>query len=251
MNLHQIPDHILELVYPSALYCICCGKIIDRTRTYRLCNECMRSIRWTKEPTCRKCGKQLSPQNPTSLCFNCREHPHRYDIGFTCCEYGMNPRSIVFALKYGSRTDIGITIAEIMHDRMRQIRDETGLMYDVAIPVPMYAGKQRIRGYNQAAVIAKHFAALEDVPYTEKAIRRIRNTRPLRGLTPAERQQMLSEAIVLNDTSGIEHRDVLLIDDIYTTGATADAITDILLAGGADRVYILTFAAGADVIKSA
>lgn len=164
----------------------------------------------------------------------------------------MNPRSMLFALKYHGRTDIGITIAEVMADRMGQIRRETGLVYDAILPVPMNPEKEKQRGYNQASVIGRRLAALEGVSYLDKALRRTRNTAPLRGMTPAERRQVLSGTmeVVPGAEAAIRGRDLLLVDDIYTTGSTMDVAAEVLLAAGAERVYIFTFAAGADVIKT-
>ena len=110
----NIWDIFLDLIYPPDLYCICCGKIIDSTRTYRLCNECMDGIKWANGRLCAKCGKLLSASNPGNICFNCREHPHQFDHGYTCTEYGTHERAMVFALKYHSRADIGVTVGEIM-----------------------------------------------------------------------------------------------------------------------------------------
>jgi competence protein ComFC len=243
---------LLDLVYPDSLYCICCGKIIDSTRPYRLCNECMEEIRWATGRTCRKCGKLLSANNPLEECYSCREHEHVYDMGFTCCEYGSNPRSMLFALKYGGRTDVGITLAEIMHDRMTQIRGETGLLYDAILSVPMNPEKEKERGYNQAEIIGRSFAKREQMPYYRDVLRRVKRTPPLRGMTPAERKQLLTGVMAVPETERekIAGKDLLLIDDIYTTGATMDAATEVLLDAGAERVYIFTFAAGADVVKS-
>lgn len=271
-NFRMLCEEVLDLIYPRALYCICCGKIIDGSRTYRLCNRCMADIRWASEEryeeygrnqggrtegaenlrTCRKCGKILSRNNPTDWCYSCREHAHLFDMGFTCCEYGMNPRSMLFALKYHGRTDIGITIAEVMGDRMEQIRRTTGLVYDAILPVPMNPEKEKQRGYNQASVIGRRLAALEGVSYLDKVLRRTRNTAPLRGMTPAERRQVLAGTmeVIPGTEEEIRGKDLLLVDDIYTTGSTMDAAAEVLLAAGAERVYIFTFAAGADVIKS-
>jgi competence protein ComFC len=282
VDFRMLYEKFLDLIYPSALYCICCGKIIDASRPYRLCNECIADIRWADGSqdaamrsnriaeetrmissaveldesleirTCQKCGKILSRNNPMRICYSCREYAHVFDMGFTCCEYGMNPRSMLFALKYHGRTDIGITIAEIMHNRMGQLRMETGLVYDAILPVPMSEEKRRQRGYNQAAVIARELACLEETEYLGDALQRVRNTAPLRGMAPAERRQVLAGAMEVAESAVtvVSGKDLLLIDDIYTTGSTVDAAAEVLLAAGAERVYILTFAAGADVIKA-
>lgn len=250
MNFRMLTTEILDLLYPESLYCICCGKIIDASRNYRLCNECMEEIRWARGRTCRKCGKLLSENNPLDLCYSCREHSHAFDMGFTACEYGRNPRSIVFAMKYHGRADIAKTLGEILHDRMESVRRETGLIYDAVIPVPMYLPKQKGRGYNQAEVMARRFAELEGADYFPEGLIRGKNTVPLKGLAPDERRGAIAGIMRVEDPGAVHGKDILLIDDIYTTGATVDGASEALLKAGAERVYVLTFAAGADVIKS-
>lgn len=250
MNFRMLTQDILDLLYPEYLYCICCGKIIDASRNYRLCNECMAEIRWAGDRTCKKCGKLLSENNPLDICYSCREHSHAFDMGFCACEYGRNPRSIVFAMKYHGRADIAKTLGEILHDRMESIRRETGLVYDAVIPVPMYLSKQHQRGYNQAEVMARRFSELEDAEYLPDGLIRGKNTVPLKGLAPEERRGAIAGIMSVRNSESVQGKDILLIDDIYTTGATVDGAAEALLHTGAERVYVLTFAAGADVIKS-
>ena len=75
---------VLDSIYPPALYCICCGKIIDETRPYRLCNDCMDSVKWADGRTCEVCGKPLGENNPGTVCYYCNSHTHRFTRGFTC-----------------------------------------------------------------------------------------------------------------------------------------------------------------------
>lgn len=250
---YMILTKLLDLVYPDSLYCICCGKIIDNTRTYRLCNDCFDEMKWVNGRICVKCGKNLSPNNIGPLCYSCRENEHYFRHGYTCCEYGQLARSVIFALKYNSRTDIARTIAEIMHDRLEVIRDEVD--YDLIIPVPVHADRLRYRGYNQAALIAEDFARLEDKPWAENALIRTVTTTAMKGLTPAERRVNIHGAFELNpsrtgDAHLIPAKRILLLDDIITTGATADEISRVLLLGGAASVDVLSFASGADMVKS-
>ena len=149
----------LDLLYPPALYCVCCGKIIDRSRTYSLCNECMKGIKWISGRTCSKCGRELGESNPGDCCYNCRTHPHAFDRGYTCTEYGTHERAVVFSMKYDGRPDIATVTGEILADRMLAefSRDELAAMYDAALPVPVHPSKKARRGYNQAALIAGEF----------------------------------------------------------------------------------------------
>lgn len=245
---------LLDLIYPDALYCISCGKLIDRSRTYNLCNECMREMKWAVGRTCDKCGKPISDNNPNETCYSCREHAHVFDKGFTVCEYGEHERSIIFALKYSGRTDIAGRIAEMMHDRLAMLRREgKAPVYDLVVPVPIYGAKKRKRGFNQAALIAKSLAEMEGARYEESLIMRIRDTRAMKGLSPIERRRNVSGAFEINRNlipGRLQDLNILTVDDIYTTGATIDEIASILKQAGAAYVFVGSFAAGADVIKS-
>lgn len=246
-------NNILDLIYPPDLYCICCGKIIDSTRTYRLCNECIEGIKWANARLCIRCGKLLSSLNPGEICFNCREHPHQFDHGYTCAEYGTHERAMVFALKYHSRADIGITIGEIMADRMMAENSISDLakMYDYVIPVPVHNRKKRIRGYNQAEVIAKRFSVLTKIRCDADILIRVRETHVMRSLGPDQRRENIRGAFEIRKRRipDIEGKKVLLIDDIYTTGATVDEISAVLKNAKARQVDFLSFASGADMVK--
>lgn len=257
MGLRDVVSETLDLIYPDSLYCICCGKIIDKSRAYRLCDTCMEEIRWATGRTCKKCGKPLSDLNSRNFCFSCNENEHRFDRGYTICEYGEHARSIIFSLKYGGRTDISNTVAEMMHDRLNSIRgsdaNEYGgeiVSYDYLIPISMEKSKQRKRGFNQAAQIAEQLGKLTGIPCRNRYLHRVRSTTPMRGLSPDQRRENISGAFELTEhAKEVRNKRILLIDDLYTTGATIDEAAKLLKNADASKVDFLTFASGADVIK--
>ena len=242
---------MLELIYPGSLYCICCGKIIDASRPYRLCNECMAGMKWATGRLCAKCGKPLSASDPGDICYSCREHHHSFDKGFACAEYGMHERAVIFSLKYNGRTHIAHTVAEMMSDRLRgeAVYDDI----DMVVPVPMFRQKKLKRGFDQSELIARELAGRMGTEFRGDIVLRRKDTRAMRGLSPAERRDNLRGVFAAGEGCGsreLSGKRVLIVDDIYTTGATADAVTDILKAAGAEYVYFIAFAAGADVVKS-
>lgn len=259
MGFRSIVSEVLDLVYPESLYCLCCGKIIDESRVYRLCDTCMNEIKWATGRNCEKCGKPLSDSNTKAICFNCSENEHFFDRGYTTCEYGEHARSIIFSLKYGGRTDISKTVAEVMHDRMNAVRMNEGCdingeyissEYDYIIPIPMNKLKEKKRGFNQAADIAKILGFRMDIPCRNRYISRAKNTTPMRELTPAERRENINGAFELTKyAEELIGKKILLIDDLYTTGATVDEAAKLLKGIGAEKVDIFTFASGADVFK--
>ena len=245
---------VLDLIYPPALYCICCGKMIDETRTYRLCNDCMENIKWIDGRTCMKCGRQLGPKNPGRVCFNCREHPHSFDRGYTCTEYGTHERAIVFKLKYDCRPDISVPLGEILADRMLAEfgADELHGLYDMILPVPVHPAKKSRRGYNQAALIAEEFSRRTGFTADDGVLMRVRETHIMRSLGPEQRRENIRGAFGIRERrlAEIPGKHFLIIDDIYTTGATVDELALVLKEAGASGVDFLSFASGADMVKS-
>lgn len=243
----KLTEKLLNLIYPPSLYCASCGKIINATRTYSLCNTCMDQMKWTLGRTCLKCGKPLADHNPREICFSRSENPHHYDHGCCCTEYGSVERALIFGLKYNSKTENADIIAEIMYDRLVSLGSP---VYDFLVPVPMFTAKRLSRGYNQAALIASRLSRLTLIPSPAGILVREKETRALRGLSPAERRVELRGVFGRGERSClVQGKDVLLIDDIYTTGATVDECARVLRECGAARIDFMSFASGADVVK--
>ena len=248
-------NQLLDLIFPSGLYCICCGKIIDSSMPYHLCTTCMSQVKWSLGRTCSRCGKPLSDTDPAGTCYSCREHEHFYDRGYSCAEYGSCERALIFSLKYNGRTDIAASLGEAIWDMLlaRGVLSEgvtNTERYDLIIPVPMSRSKLRSRGYNQAELIARELSRRSGIPCNTDILVRARSTRALRGLSPEERRNEMTGAFARGRTPDIiRGRNFLLLDDIYTTGATIDACTLVLKANGAGRVDFVSFASGADVVK--
>ena len=255
--IRRIGNEILDLVYPPGLYCICCGKIIDESRPYRLCNDCMRSMNWNTGRSCERCGRPLADTDPGKLCFGCAQREaigqeKNFDRGYACTGYGACAQAVIFALKYAGHADIGDTLGEILYDYMLSVYDEDVLagMYDVVIPVPIHADKLKKRGFNHAELIGQGFTKRADLRFDPGALVRTRGTVPMKGLGPAERRANIRGAFTIRNSrlTQIQGARILLIDDIFTTGSTIDEISSLLKCHGASRVDFLAFAAAGDMI---
>ena len=243
----RLINRLIDYIYPSSIYCISCGNIIDESRNYSLCNDCFRKFKWINERTCINCGKILSESNNGTLCYDCQYNKHEFDGGFACVQYGSVEKQLIFKLKYAKRTYIARVIAEIMYDRML-IED---IDYDIVIPVPIHRSKNRSRGFNQAELIAKYFCKNSNKIYYKNIANRISNTIPLKTMDPAERKLNLINAFNLTEKgkSLVNGKKILIIDDIYTTGATIDSLSEKLRAAGVNKIYFLVFAIGGDLIR--
>ena len=124
-------------------------------------------------------------------------------------------------------------------------------MYDAVIPVPVHSSKKAIRGYNQAEIIAGRFTALAGLRCDADILIRVRETHVMRSLGPDQRRENIRGAFDIRkrripDISGMR---VLLVDDIYTTGATVDEIASVMKGAKAKRTDFISFASGADMVK--
>lgn len=219
MNLRTIGNTALDLIYPPSLYCSCCGNAIDESRTYNLCDHCLSHIRWD--------GSQVKELGGLKV--------------LRCTEYGLYERTLIFALKYNGKTYIARDIAQIMADRL-SLAD---ISFDVIVPVPMYAAKERERGFNHAALIGKYLGRLVAKPHLAHGLVRKSSTTPMRGLSPTERSQNVKGQFAASEkyVKMLEGKTILLIDDFYTTGSTARECASALWNAGAADVYLLAFAA--------
>lgn len=255
--LKSIGNELIDLVYPPGLYCISCGKITDDSRTYRLCNDCMKSMNWNTGRSCVRCGRPLAETDPGELCFGCAQRKASgrepcFDRGYACTAYGACAQSVIFAFKYGGRSDIGDTLGEILYDRMlsEYEADELAGMYDIVIPVPIHADRLKKRGFNHAELMGRSFAKRAGLRFDPVVLVRTRTTLPMKGLGPEERRANIRGAFRIKNSRLplIKESRILLIDDIFTTGSTVDEIASVLKDAGAARVDFLAFAAAGDMV---
>ena len=243
--LSSLEEGIFDFVYPANIYCISCGNIIDDSRPYALCDSCVRNLKWANGRTCARCGKILQEDYRPELSTDCMEVEHVFEKGFTCTEYGYAERELLHRFKYKDQAYLGRKMAEIMYDRIRP----EGLAPDFIIPVPMFRKKQSKRGYNQAAILASGLAGLMGVPYKRSLLIRKVDTKAMSGLGIPDRRRNISEVFTIprDKTDRLKGKTILLVDDIYTTGSTADACALALLEAGASSVFVFTFASGANL----
>lgn len=168
-------------------------------------------------------------------------HPHRYDRGVAAFQYTGSLRSSVQRMKFENRRDYLDFYAESM---VKQGRKWIAVWQpDVIIPVPMHWIKKNRRGFNQSELLAKRIGRLTGIPVQKDILKKTRNTRDQKQLSPEERRKNLERAFLLKKKpSGI--RTVLLVDDVYTTGSTVDTLASVLKRNGVQYVYFLTLCIG-------
>ncbi len=240
--LGRMEEAISEAVFPSNIYCVCCGSLIDGTRPYALCDGCVEKIHWNSGRTCGKCGKALQATYRGAYCYDCMEHPHRFRRGYSCLTYGLHERELILDYKYNGRGYMGKKFGDILFDRIRWESPEI----DVIIPVPIHRNREKKRGYNQTEIMAARLAQRWGKPLAAGSLQRTKETKLLRSLSPVERESALrgAFAVTKKGQAEIKGKAVLLVDDIYTTGATIEECSGVLLDSGAAAVDFLALASG-------
>ena len=207
-----------------------------------ICDDCAGEVRYVRGATCYKCGKPLTDDS-VEYCEDCARRRHLYTRGMSLFEYRSVSDSI-YRFKYKGRREYaawyGREMARLMGRRL------IGINPDALIPIPIHASKQRSRGYNQATLIARELSHHLDIPVYDDLVHRIKRTAPLKDLAPSERNIIVRGAFKLG-INDVKLKTIVIIDDIYTTGATVDAVADIFLRSGVNDVYFATLATGKGV----
>ncbi len=227
---------ILDLLFPAR--CVVCDGIVGR-QGEAVCEACRDKILYVREPCCLKCGKQLR-QAEREYCEDCRRMPHFYRQGTALYDYGSMADSI-FRFKYKGRMEYAAFYGRDLYEKKKQwLR---AIHADALIPVPVHPSRKRARGYNQAELIARELSRHSGIALKTSYVRRVRKTRPLKSLSHAERQNNLKRAfkITAND---VKLNTIVIIDDIYTTGATVDAMARALKESGVGEVYFMALTVG-------
>jgi competence protein ComFC len=191
-------------------------------------------VRRISGPFCERCGGKLSQ---TGLCDRCIANPPSFTALRACTFYEGPIRSAILKLKYGGNIALGEILARPMISLLRDLDWKP----DLIVPVPGSLARRKMRGYNQASLLALPVALSCGIPYRSKALVKVRHNRTQVGLSMLERQANVSGAF-LGRKELVAGKTVLIIDDVTTSGATLEACTAALLDQGARQVYGLTLA---------
>ena len=231
---------LLEFLYPDNISCILCDNPINKTNTYSMCKECFNNINFILDG-CVKCGKpivnySLEEQNIEG-CNYCLNKGFYFDKVISCIEYTQLSKKIVFGLKYNNKTYMSKYIAQIMKEKL----ELDNIKFDYILFVPLHKKRMKERGFNQAEKIAKNLSNLLNIPMIDKIDMKC-NTRRLYILNKEDRIKELKNAFTLKySKDNLKNKNILLVDDIFTTGSTVNEISKLLRFEGVNKIFIMTF----------
>jgi len=197
------------------------------------------------EPLCAQCGRPIvsaAVANGVSLpqCHLCRNQVYSFDSARSFGAYSPRMSRAILLLKYGNVAPLGAWFARLLASLIE--REPQQFAADAIVPVPLDRGRLRERGYNQAELIARPLARLLDIPFRSYLLVRTRPRPNQLRLTRRERWETVRGAYATHKMAQVDNLRVLLVDDVFTTGATLDACSLALKGAGASRVVGLTVA---------
>ncbi len=247
-TVEHIREQISSLMFPAR--CPVCDEILTPEQVKKGIHlECESKLYPVKGAVCMHCGRPLG-QASQEYCNEC------YRKKYVDKSYIAQARSIylyrgaikqtMYRLKYSNKREYASFFAKKALESQASWLDKFTNSIDVIIPVPMYMPKQRKRGYNQAETFARELSKLTGIPVDTEAVERIKDTTPQKELNDKDRKNNLKNAFQ-KGKSIVQYSHAMIVDDIYTTGSTAEAVAKELKKTGVRQVYLLTICIGADM----
>ena len=223
----------LDLLFPAV--CPLCSTRLGSGRRDPVCGACWMSFERLTPPVCAACGAPV-PSEATARCAACREITVPFDYVRAAASYGGILRDAVHALKFGGRRSLARPLGDLIVEQCADVLAAP----DVFVPVPLARGRERERGFNQAALLAERLGERLSVRVRARWLVRLRATAAQSDLSAAERRANVANAFAA--APAVAGRDVVLVDDVITTGATVGECARALRASGARRVGVVAVA---------
>lgn len=227
---------VIRAIYPAQ--CVACDALTEVE--HGLCSECWRDTWFIHGTCCDSCGAPLPGEGEALQCDDCMTIARPWEKGRAALVYKDVGRRLVLGLKHGDRLDLVPSLAGWMAHAGRDFVTSDALL----VPVPLHWSRLLKRRYNQAADLAKGLAKITGASVLPDGLQRIKRTKSLDGHTRDARFAALQGAISANPRRArlISGRDVVIVDDVMTSGATFAACTEMCYAVGAQSVCVLALA---------
>lgn len=226
-KLITLKDKILEMIFPSKIKCILCGKDIpDFTKFF--CDSCLEDDIFNNGNRCQKCDTKIKEGN--IICDHCKEHKRHFDSCHCPLNYKNMVRQALLKFKSDNARYLAEPFAKLIHQRLI----EDNVDYDIIVPVPSHEKTIKKRGYNPAKLLADELGKISSKPVADILCKNV-ITKNQKILNYQERQENLQNSIILTDKKQIKNKNVLIVDDIITTSATIEVCASLFV--GARNVY--------------
>ncbi len=229
-----------DLFYPPL--CCLCNEQLTGEETY-ICSKCLNSLPIIEGARCPKCSRPIRTKNAENqLCGVCRTSPNKFLMRTVAAgEYHGALKSLIHLYKYKRRQFLSVIFADIIIKQLKFLNLDK--KFDLLLPIPLHWTRIRWRGFNQAAEICRHIKNILNIPVADdNAFKRIKKTTPQALLNAKSRAENIRGAFRANNKFSFAEKNIALVDDVYTTGATSGECARVLMKAGAKSVSLLIIA---------
>ena len=227
-------DRLFKILFPENYTCVICGD--DVFNKYSICKHCIKALPYLTGKICLHCSDPLVSLG--DYCKRCKGRTFFYDRAIAPFVYEGEIQKLVHSFKFSNKRYLCKSFAIFMADKFKAEK----LYADIVVPVPLCDKRLKQRGYNQSKLLAIEFSKLTNVPLSPDVLKRIKETPNQTSLNFLERQTNLIGAFKVKNKKQVAGKSIVLIDDVFTTGATVTECAKMLKSAGASSVYVVTLA---------
>lgn len=237
----RLLEGLTSLIYPAT--CPSCRRPIEPSKGGTvICADCAGKIKKNAPPFCHSCGRQLEKRSfAKAVCRSCLRKTLHFDRAFSPCIYDGVTKDLIHKFKYSRKEHLGEPLSNIMIEFIKEYRLPVEFV-DCVIPVPLSGARIREREFNQSQVLAHRIASAFGKPLVTGCLRRHRHTQRQTDTRTEERFANVAGSFSVTDAGAVAGKNILLVDDVLTTGATSSEAAATLKKAGAQIVFVLTIA---------
>jgi ComF family protein len=232
---------LVDLLYPKFPRCPVCGSEFEPFEV-NLCSTCIAKINFIYDDYCQQCGKLVAEDK--ELCLDCQQYDRLFDQARAVGTYDGGLEEYIKAFKYQGQRHLAQSLAQLMFVYLNRFYNLQDL--DLITYIPVHYHRLQQRGFNQAYLLAKELAEHTNLELAT-LLSRIEETTKQSKLSKYERMNNLEGQFAVINSQKIADKTILIVDDVYTTGATVNRATKILLDNRATNVKVMTLASGKDL----
>ncbi len=237
MAVEKLIEFGKDILFPRR--CPVCDDVLEFRRGL-ICAKCRNKIKPLKAPFCAVCGQPVRNME-AELCDLCSLGIHEFDKARAAVIYNDAAARVVLDMKNNNKRENADFMASCILERLG--RDIINFRPDGIVPVPAAENVLAERGFNQAEIIALKISKYLHIPLYNSYVKRLKAAKQQKSLDLKGRRKNLKKSFIIQKND-VKLKRVILVDDVYTTGCTADELTSVLKSKGADSVMSVTFAAG-------
>jgi len=239
--LYRLLSGLADIVWPKV--CLSCKRKLEKRAGDKfICASCESSIKRNTPPFCKSCGRSLKKTNITkSICPDCIRKKLHFDSASSPCAYSGVIKELIHEFKYKNKDYLGLSLSKLMIEFIKEYNMPINYV-DYIIPIPLHSTRLREREFNQAEVLSKHIADEFKINVLPDVLLRTKETKTQTDLEMHERIANVQNSFSVANREILKGKNILLVDDVLTTGATSSEAAKALKNAGANIVFVMTLA---------